>query len=311
VTQGGLLKGTYTYNGLEQVAVRVVANSGSSNGTVHAIYDIKGNLIAETAGGGATGATGTVREYIWLHDVEIAPTKDARVPVDRPIAVVAGVNTASPVTLYVHVDHLHRPIRMTNAAKATVWSAVWLPWGGVHSITGTETLNARFPGQWFQIENGLHYNWHRHYDSSIGRYTQPDPLGFVDGPSVYGYAKNAPQNSVDPTGQWTGARNADFVIWPRKPSSQSDCPPSGAPPHEPSNLVEPASWKDFCAGLKKKTYQIMVLCALLGGGNPSPPTRPSMPPRPQPERPIEPPKPPSGGPEPPKPPTAGGPKPTG
>ena len=73
--------------------------------------------------------------------------------------------------------------------------------GGVHSITGSETLNARFPGQWFQVESGLHYNWHRHYDPTIGRYTQPDPLGFVDGPSVYAYAGNAPGEAVDPDGQ--------------------------------------------------------------------------------------------------------------
>ena len=26
----------------------------------------------------------------------------------------------------------------------------------------------RFPGQWFQLETGLHYNWHRHYDPKIG-----------------------------------------------------------------------------------------------------------------------------------------------
>jgi hypothetical protein len=50
---------------------------------------------------------------------------------------------------------------MTNAAKAAVWDAVWLPWGAAHSITGTASLNARFPGQWFQSESGLHYNWHR------------------------------------------------------------------------------------------------------------------------------------------------------
>ena len=47
--------------------------------------------------------------------------------VDRPIAVVDGVNLASPALWYVHVDHLNRPIKMTNAAKASVWDAVWLP----------------------------------------------------------------------------------------------------------------------------------------------------------------------------------------
>ncbi|MEJ2626264.1 MAG: RHS repeat-associated core domain-containing protein [Pseudolabrys sp.] len=47
----------------------------------------------------------------------------------------------------------------------------------------------RFPGQYFLLESGLHYNSHRHYDPTLGRYTQPDPLGLIDGPSVYAYAR--------------------------------------------------------------------------------------------------------------------------
>jgi RHS repeat-associated protein len=82
-----------------------------------------------------------------------------------------------------------------------VWAAVWQPWGGHHSITGPASLDARLPGQWFQSETGLHYNWHRSYDPTVGRYTQPDPLGFVDGPSVYGYAVGLPMSGVDPDGR--------------------------------------------------------------------------------------------------------------
>ncbi len=63
------------------------------------------------------------------------------------MAVVDGLG--GPL-LMVHVDHLNRPLKMTNSVKASVWDAVWLPWGGAHSITGTATMNARFPGQWFQ-----------------------------------------------------------------------------------------------------------------------------------------------------------------
>ena len=99
----------------------------------------------------------------------------ARAQVDRPVAVVDAVNTVSPTLWYVHVDHLNRPIRMTDGTNASVWNAVWMVWGAPHAITGTAALNARFPGQWFQVESGLHYNWHRHYDPSLGRYTQPDP----------------------------------------------------------------------------------------------------------------------------------------
>ena len=196
----GALTYTYAYNALEQLASRVQSSPAA---TTHFIHDRMGNVIAETAGGGATGATGTTREYIYLYEAKIAPTMGSRTVVDRPLAVVSAVNT-TPVTYWVSVDHLNRPIKMTTAAKASVCDAIWQPWGGVHSVTGTATLNTRFPGQWFQTETGLHYNWHRSYDPTIGRYTQPDPLGFVDGPSVYGYAKSSPQSFVDRDGRIAG-----------------------------------------------------------------------------------------------------------
>jgi len=106
-----------------------------------------------------------------------------------------------PTLYYVHTDHLNRPIRMSNGAKAMVWSAEYQPWGAVQSLSGPLTMDLRFPGQWFQLEAGLHYNWHRHYDPTLGRYTQPDPLGFVDGPSVFGYVRGSPYRYIDTDGR--------------------------------------------------------------------------------------------------------------
>ena len=196
VSYEGNLKGTYTYNGQHQLIGRVITNSGSENGTTHYVHDRGGNVIAELDASGATA-----REYIWLPETEIAPTAASRAQIDRPIAVVDGVDTATPVTYYVHTDHLNRPIKMSDASKAIQWSAEYQPWDAVQSLSGPLTLDLRFPGQWFQLEAGLHYNWHRHYDPSLGRYTQPDPLGFVDGPSVYGYARGNPYRYVDPDGR--------------------------------------------------------------------------------------------------------------
>jgi RHS repeat-associated protein len=81
----------------------------------------------------------------------------------------------------------------------------------------------RQDGQWFQLEAGLHYNWHRHYDPSLGRYTQPDPLGFVDGPSVYAYVKSTPQNLVDPKGLTTGAGEIAARLCLSSPAALTAC----------------------------------------------------------------------------------------
>ena len=40
----------------------------------------------------------------------------------------------------------------------------------------------------------------RYYDPELGRFISADPLGYVDGPSLYGFAGNTPYNSSDPMG---------------------------------------------------------------------------------------------------------------
>jgi RHS repeat-associated protein len=186
VTRNTASYATYGYNALEQLTTRTTTAAGGPVGQVAYTYDLDGHLITE-----AVGTSGVkTREYIWL------PSNDNS-PVDLPLAVIdVATNTIS----YVHADHLGRPIRMTNAAKATVWQATWKPWGEVQTLSGTNTNNVRYPGQYFQIETGLHYNHHRMYDPVTGRYTQPDPLRFVDGPSVYAYAKNSPLMRTDRNG---------------------------------------------------------------------------------------------------------------
>jgi len=92
----------------------------------------------------------------------------------------------------------------TDSLGTTVWPATYTPFGGVHSVnvnTGAlSTQDLRFPGQWFQAETGLHQNWHRDYDPTLGRYLQADPLGLIDGPAIYGYALQNPSRYVDPHG---------------------------------------------------------------------------------------------------------------
>jgi RHS repeat-associated protein len=57
-----------------------------------------------------------------------------------------------------------------------------------------------YPGQYFDAETGLHYNYHRYYDPGTGRYLTPDPIGQAGGINLYPYSNNNPVNWVDPLG---------------------------------------------------------------------------------------------------------------
>ncbi len=144
------------------------AFAGGASEVTLSVHDLAGNRIAEHD---QTGAV--LREYIWLDG--------------RPLAIVEGGQT-----FWLHTDHIGRPVLATDATGAVVWAARYRPFGGIDAVavdTGAVGQDIRFPGQWFQSETGLHQNWMRDYDPTIGRYLQADPLGLVDGASVYGYAR--------------------------------------------------------------------------------------------------------------------------
>jgi RHS repeat-associated protein len=60
--------------------------------------------------------------------------------------------------------------------------------------------NPRFPGQYYDAETGLNYNYFRDYDPATGRYIESDPIGIYGGPSTYAYVDGDPLGLVDPTG---------------------------------------------------------------------------------------------------------------
>jgi RHS repeat-associated protein len=105
----------------------------------------------------------------------------------------------------VDTDHLGAPLRVRNQAGQLVWR-----WDGIPfaenlpdqdpSGLGPFVFNLRLPGQYFDQETGLHYNYFRDYDPATGRYLQSDPIGLAGGLNTYLYADANPLGNVDPEG---------------------------------------------------------------------------------------------------------------
>ena len=97
-------------------------------------------------------------------------------------------------------DHLGTPQKMVDESGSVVWSADYHPFGKVNVTVNSVDNNFRFPGQYYDKETGLHYNWHRYYDPSTGRYLKSDPIGLAGGINLFLYAEGNPINAIDPYG---------------------------------------------------------------------------------------------------------------
>ncbi|WP_422491555.1 RHS repeat domain-containing protein [Endozoicomonas sp. ALE010] len=107
---------------------------------------------------------------------------------------------------YLHPDHLNTPRLATDENQTIVWRWQSDAFGLGQAEEDPDedgkptVVNLRFPGQYFDQENGLHYNFHRYYDPETGRYTQSDPIGLMGGMNTYSYAYENPVKFTDPLG---------------------------------------------------------------------------------------------------------------
>ncbi len=182
--------GTYTYNVYNQRTKKVAGS------TVHYVYGAGGLLYGEYDSSGDL-----IREYVYLNGEPLAQ-----------------IDAGSPEVLtYLHTDHLGTPKFGTNSGGTQVWS--WAPDAfGVGSPSGSVTINLRMPGQYFDSESGVFYNWNRYYNPAIGRYISSDPIGIAGGPNTFNYADVNPVNRLDPEGLMAAActrnpRSLECVVW--------------------------------------------------------------------------------------------------
>ena len=64
----------------------------------------------------------------------------------------------------------------------------------------------RFSGRRYDAESGLYYYRARMYSPAIGRFLQPDTIGYWDSMNLYQYCLNNPVNWIDPLGLWLSSK---------------------------------------------------------------------------------------------------------
>ena len=172
---------TYRYNGLGQRVEKVTPQA-----TTAFSYSTDGQLLTEYQPNGAI-----IREYVYLNG--------------EPLVLLEPLGSAHEV-LYLQTDHLGTPRMATDSGGTAVWKWESDPFGTTAADTDPDgngtpvTVNLRFPGQYYDQETGLHYNYWRYQDPNTGRYLTADPLGLRAGPNLYTYVHNNPARWIDPLG---------------------------------------------------------------------------------------------------------------
>lgn len=173
---GALGTTNYEYN-----VKNLRTQKNSANGQYLYHYDTQGRLIAESKDGL------TSREIIWIDW--------------QPIAQISGEQIT-----FLTLDQNGSPRLGTDGTRSTVWA--WDSDGFGSSDASLDVdgdgnevnIINRFPGQYYDDESGLHYNWNRYYDPKTGRYLSSDPIGLKGGLNTFGYVNGRPLYFSDPTG---------------------------------------------------------------------------------------------------------------
>jgi RHS repeat-associated protein len=166
-----------------------------------------------------------------------APTAYVHGPrTDELVAKITSTNT-----VYYHADVLGNVTHLTddsgNMVEQYRYDIFGIPTilSPASSLLSASAYGNRFlfTGREWLAELGLYDYRNRMYSPVLGRFMQPDPLGFLAGDvNIYRYCGNDPVNSTDAWGLCTdGSKKPDNPQKPQPPKPPA--PPSPSKPPEP------------------------------------------------------------------------------
>lgn len=188
--------GTFTYG--YDAENRLVSASGAGNSASYT-YDGLGRRKTKTVNGRITVSVGDGRQEILDYDGtsgtsgQILTRHVYGVGLDEPVSRLGA--TGARVTLIPDVQG--SIIASIDATNGTIAKTPYQSFGESGDTGGT----FRYTGRRIDDEtNGLYYYRARMYSPAIGRFLQPDPIGYQAGRNLYAYVGNDPLNFADPEG---------------------------------------------------------------------------------------------------------------
>ncbi|AJT70042.1 hypothetical protein T261_8449 [Streptomyces lydicus] len=133
-----------------------------------------------TAGDSARTAVTLTWDYDGMHP--IAQTEQKSRTAAKTLATVPQPEIDQPEVnkrfFAVITDLVGSPTELVDEAGSIAWRTRSTLWGATTwSRHSTAYTPLRFPGQYFDPESGLHYNFRRYYDPETARYASPRPAG--------------------------------------------------------------------------------------------------------------------------------------
>ncbi|MBO0613078.1 RHS repeat protein [Thiothrix fructosivorans] len=185
----------YTYNAQNRLA--------SVDGTTAYTYNADDQRVKKTTPTGTTLYAWDNERIIGEYDQNGAGQQASETVYfgSTPVAVIQNGNVYR-----IYADQIDTPRIITDAAGKTVWMWDSKPFGETAPNEDPDKdglvlrHNPRFPGQTFDAETGLHYNFHRDYNPATGRYVQSDPIGLDGGMNSFGYVEGNPLTFYDENG---------------------------------------------------------------------------------------------------------------
>jgi RHS repeat-associated protein len=128
-----------------------------------------------------------------------------------PYGNLIAVRTGSSSYYYV-LDRLGSIVAVTDNTGAVAARYTYDPYGQA-TATGSFSQPWQYASGYRDANTGQIKFGTRYYQPNLGRWTQPDPSGFPNGPNNYLYVGSNPTNITDPSGLFWSEVWDDAVDW--------------------------------------------------------------------------------------------------